>query len=525
MSKIVDQHGRPFPPALARRSESPRVAKIDAAQTTDENRRHWAAADSLSADAAYDPWTRLKLRNRARYETVNNSYAKASVNAAACDLIGTGPRLQLQIPRDAAGRKARTVERQFGDWADEIEFARNLRTAELSKKRDGEAFGIFDDRPELRHPVKLFLRWVEAEMCASGLFRAPEAVNEVDGIEFDRNGVPVRYTFLRAHPGGMNTATLSGRTYSLPASQVLHWFARDRFGQHRAIPEITPALPLYAQSRRWRLATLTSAEFASMVCGVLKTNHATAGAVTEIDDWSLFEMVRGALLTIPNQWDASQFKPEQPTANYGEFNRETLNEQGRAINQPLNVISGNSSGYNYSSGRLDHLPYHRSLRIERSDLRMIVLDPTLRTWEIQARGAGLLDDGIPPIGEWRWSWNFDGFDSIDAQKDAQTDDIRLRNGTATYAEVLAEYGQDWREVFEQIARERDYAASLGLSLTAPGAPAATPADNADQASDMEQVVQLAMEEAGIDEQQSAVVLDMLSATFTALARRKGAHRG
>ena len=60
------------------------------------------------------------------------------------------------------------------------------------------------------------------------------------------------------------------------------------------------------------------------------------------------------LLTMPEGWDATQFKPEQPTSSYKEFKGEILNEMGRCLNAPFNVIAGNSSGYNYSSGRLDH---------------------------------------------------------------------------------------------------------------------------------------------------------------------------
>ena len=53
--------------------------RYDAAVTTDENRRHWANADLLSADAANNPRVRRILRSRARYEVANNSYARGIV--------------------------------------------------------------------------------------------------------------------------------------------------------------------------------------------------------------------------------------------------------------------------------------------------------------------------------------------------------------------------------------------------------------------------------------------------------------
>ncbi len=70
-------------------------AKFDAAQTTDENRRHWANADLLSPDAAASMDVRAILRSRARYEVANNSYARGIVLTLANDTIGTGPRLQM----------------------------------------------------------------------------------------------------------------------------------------------------------------------------------------------------------------------------------------------------------------------------------------------------------------------------------------------------------------------------------------------------------------------------------------------
>ncbi len=53
-------------------------ARYDAAVTTDDNRRHWANADGLSAHAANSAEVRRILRNRARYEAANNSYTPAA---------------------------------------------------------------------------------------------------------------------------------------------------------------------------------------------------------------------------------------------------------------------------------------------------------------------------------------------------------------------------------------------------------------------------------------------------------------
>ena len=61
--------------------------RYDAAATTTDNRRHWANADGLSADAAASPDVRRTLRNRARYEVANNSYAKGIVLLRSSDTV------------------------------------------------------------------------------------------------------------------------------------------------------------------------------------------------------------------------------------------------------------------------------------------------------------------------------------------------------------------------------------------------------------------------------------------------------
>ena len=81
-------------PSAAPRAISIR-ARYDAAATTDANRKHWANADGLSADAAASTEVRRILRNRARYEVANNSYASGIVATLANDVVGTGPRLQV----------------------------------------------------------------------------------------------------------------------------------------------------------------------------------------------------------------------------------------------------------------------------------------------------------------------------------------------------------------------------------------------------------------------------------------------
>ena len=226
-------------------------AKYDAANTTLDNLKHWSRADGLSAAAANSPDVRRTLRNRSRYEVANNSYARGITLTLANDVVGTGPRLQMLTADDAANR---FVEAEFFAWCEAVGLSEKLRTMRLARVADGESFGLLTSNERLATPVNLDLRLIEADQVASPTL-APDTRRYLDGIQFDAYGNPVTYDVLKNHPGD-GFFVLDDGFNTVPAVDVVHYFRCDRPGQIRGIPDITPALPLFAQLRRFTLAVL-----------------------------------------------------------------------------------------------------------------------------------------------------------------------------------------------------------------------------------------------------------------------------
>ncbi|MFO0180220.1 MAG: phage portal protein, partial [Planctomycetota bacterium] len=322
--------------------------KYDAAQTTEDNRRHWAMADGLSAAAANSRSVRRTIRNRARYEVANNSYAKGIIATLANDVVGRGP--ILQVAAGAAEANTR-IERAFSNWAIEIGLAQKLRTMRQSKAIDGEAFAMLVTNEALRSPIKLDLKLIEAEQVTD----PDDRQNHADGIRFDQFGNPASYTVLREHPGSGTTST--EKLSPVPAENMIHWFGVDRPGQVRGIPDITPALPLFAQLRRFTLAVLAAAETAASFAAVLYTTAPANGEADDVDPFLPIEIEQRMMTTVPAGWQMGQLRPEQPCSTYAEFKRELINEIARCLNMPFNVAACNSASYNYASGRLDHQVY------------------------------------------------------------------------------------------------------------------------------------------------------------------------
>ena len=455
------------------------VAKFDSAQTTADNRKHWANADGLSPNAAINPEVRRVLRNRARYEVANNSYAKGIVLTLANDTIGTGPRLQMLTGEAEANAR---IEDAFEQWSRAVDLPGKLRTMRMARAETGEAFALLVNNPGVLSQVSLDLKLIEADQVCSPLMRRGRS-DEIDGILLDQWGNPSAYRVLKRHPGD-NSALRAPiddlLAYdTLPAASVVHYYRADRPGQLRGIPDITPALPLFAQLRRYTLATIAAAETAANFAAVIYTDAPANGEADPLEPMDEVELEQRLATVLPGGWKLGQVHAEQPTTTFGEFKREILNEIARCLNMPFNVAAGNSSGYNYASGRLDHQVYFKSIRVEQHQMQLAVLDRILKAWLNEAvLVEGLLPQSLRTIArtlpEHAWFW--DGVEHVDPAKEANAQATRLANHTTTLAVEFARQGRDWEQELRQRAKELALMNELGLALAT--APAAAPAPNA-----------------------------------------------
>lgn len=441
-------------------------ASIDSAQTTNENRRHWTNADYLSANASYSAKVRRTLRARSRYEVDNNSHLRGILNTHVNYVIGEGPRLQIASDNEDLNN---IIEDRFAEWAEQIDLVNKLRIMRFSQCASGESFGLLATNPSLqrfarfgRPTVQLDLKVIEADQIATPWGIALEENDLIDGLKFDAFGNVIGYYLLKAHPGDMGRfASLSNSEYDLiPAEFMIHQFKAMRPGQNRGIPEITPALPLFSLLRRYTLAVLGSAEQAANVAGVLHSEMPPGGIGDEEEvnvplTLDTIEMERNMWLTLPEGWDITQLRAEQPVTTFGDFKRQILNEAARCVGQPYNLAAGDSSDYNYASGRLDHQSYFLEVGVDRHGIELRELNPLVRMWfEEGVRVSGYFPQAVRSTNfRFRHQWFWMGQDHVDPVKGALSRQIDLTSGCTTLARVYAEQGLDWEREILQRARE------------------------------------------------------------------------
>lgn len=465
-------------------------AKFDAASTNPEANRHWKGAQSLSADAELLPDIRRLVVSRSRFEAANNGYLAGILNTLAHDTVGTGPRLQLFIdePELLTAEISRALhrrEKRFRRYAKKIALAAKLRMARLAKARDGEVFLKKVTNPKIDEVNNIDLVLYEAEQVGSMTlsdvddFHANGTPKEVDGILYDKNGNPTFYRFWKIHPGAINNIGSLTEFDLIPAKSVIHYANYSRPGQHRGFPEIANSLTVFNDFRRYGNAVVAAAETAAVISFLLETDlvpdaeeydlgneiNEEGKRIKQLNFTDVVPMAKNAGVALPEGWKGHQLKAEQPTNTYSEFVDAKLNEAARSLSMPFNVAKGNSSGYNYASGRLDHQVYHREIAIERQEIEDVILDNIFDTWEKIDRALNSSD--YPADIETSHAWMWDGFEYCDPAKESNAQGMRLANGTTTLAEECAAMGKDWETVIRQRAREQKLCKELGLAVENP----------------------------------------------------------
>lgn len=422
------------------RSAPKRVqASFDIAQTTAENRKHWAHADGLSARAALSPAVRRVVRLRSRYESENNSWYRGILRTAVNHIVGTGPRLQvLSGNRDVDLR----IEAAWRRWTKASGLMRALRTMVDAYWRDGEVFVMRSERPRLS-PIPLDLRIYEADQIASPWNVSHNSEFVDDGIRFDASLNEFEIHVLDHHPGqGMGNMTHSGRWYS--AQDVLHLFRRERPGQTRGLPRATSALQTLPIMRRQELATLFSAETAANFALYLKTNSPALDPAASPADFAEIEIARNMLTTLPEGWEVDQIEPKQPGPQYEMFQRQALTSFSRCTNMPYALAAGTGRDSNFSSFKGDmRNVWEPEVRVEQDEIECTIVEPIFQ-WFLESAVyvSGLLD-GAPAISDLKHVFHWPPLPELDPIDSANAAATRLATGQSSPTNEHARRGQDW----------------------------------------------------------------------------------
>jgi lambda family phage portal protein len=462
----------------------------DNASTHVENERHWRNARDLPPITTNTPETRRILRERARYEEDNNSYCGGMVSTLATDTVGYVAPTPQVMTDDVELKKF--LESEWKQWSESpvVNLPEKLHVLDRARRTDGESFLLFINDPfdterETGYGLNVVVipqsrvmepnwnTWTNVETREvefNGYTRKIRLIND-DGVIINATtGQPYEYKVANIidEVRGFQPGLIGSNLQTVSARYMKHWFKPKRPGQFRGVCEFAASLGLFAQLRRYGLATLGAAEIAAMMTVLLKTTLPADdnGQPAGLEPFSARDFERNMVTAMPDGWDVTQLKAEQPITAYDVFVKTILREIGRVLDIPYGIIAGDHSSYNYSSARLDVTGYDERMKFDRNQLAIKILNPLFYEFllEISIRRPDV--ERALATNKLRYQWKYTNRPSIDPSKDADVDDIRLRNGSTTLSEVFAARGLDWQEQIEQRSKEKIIISEKGLDIPA-----------------------------------------------------------
>lgn len=451
------------------------------------------------------------LRERSSDLRRNAPLACGALNTVVTKVIGTGLSLKSRVDRavlrmDEAAAEAwqDKTETEFRMWAEQayhcdLTGTSNFYTlqgiAEMSCLERGDVFATLPVKRRPGCPYGLKINLIEADRCCNPN-SAADTERLIAGIEYDADGLPLRYHFQRSHPGDLRVArrewdavqAFGDRTQR---RNVLHYYDVQRIGLGRGIPYLAPVIEPLKQLERYTEAEIMAAVVSGLFTVFIKTEagegpsplesavsghtSTTGNANAKADDWN-GELGSGIAVDLKPGEDIEAPNPGRPNQAFDPFVQAILRQIGVALELPFEVLIKHFTA-SYTAARAALLEAWLFIRKRRDRAATYFCDPIYHAWLDEAVALGRISapgyftDPLIRFAYRGAEWIGDGMGVLDPQREAAAAQARIDMEISTREkESLAYDGGDWRHNHAQRAKEERMRRESGL-LPAPNAPA------------------------------------------------------
>jgi len=157
----------------------------------------------------------------------------------------------------------------------------------------------------------------------------------------------------------------------------------------------------------------------------------------------------------------------RPGSNFPPMVKLILTMLSVATGAPYDLLSGDYSGMNYSTGKMARNDFRHALRpISARHIRGFC-EPTKRAFFDSAVIAGRLPfrqyftDATPYL---RCTWQPPGMESIDPARETKSMIDQVRSGLRSPQEITTARGRDLEDIYLEIKEAKDMADEMGLTL-------------------------------------------------------------
>lgn len=455
-------------------------ASLDSTTLNSRNRDYYATATGGPATVRFDRSTRQAAQNMCENEFLNDTTLFGACLKASALTVGVGPTLKILGPYLSYGaaepgdldKKCQYLETEWDYYAQQTRLWKLIRLVPRELIYHGEVFLRKFRNPDIEEGFRYDL--VRPERIGNP-YAFTDDKSVFDGIRYsadDFSGVPTHYYIRKEF---VNPIQNLYEYEEVPADEIIHLFSPILPEQLRGIPPFQSGLPKIAQMRQLIRAELTAMTNAAKLAIVLTTNNpeilasaADANILEGKSGGALFDIPDGGVFAPPG-YEPKMTESKHPSAQFAEVKRIMASDVGATIGLGNGKINNDHSSYNYSSSKMDEQVDDVVIEVTQNEIASEILDPILDDWlDAVADFDPVADEflqraRIPERVRRQWLWPQPK--TLDPLKDAQAEDIQLKNGSITLEEIYSRRRRDAKDELQKWQAERE---AISRALTESG---------------------------------------------------------
>lgn len=455
---------------------------------------------------------------RARDAIRNDAYVQNGADIQKDTIVGSRYRmnskpnyLALGLDEVWAEEFQAEFEAKFSLWADSDmcypDAAGKLNLTELTRlavgvfSYTGEVLASCEWMREVNRPYNTAIQMIDLD-------RLCNPYGEMDtqflrkGVKLNRNGRPLGYHILRAHPTDNVTNGENFEWRYVPARKpwgrqmMIHIFDAWRPEQSRGFSKMVSALKEMRMTKRFRDIVLQSAVLQATYAATIESElppesafAAMGGGDEAYSKWCLQHLGGIAQysgksrnlqidgIKIPHLYPGTKLNLQNAATPGGigsTFEQSMLRYIAAALNVSYEQLSKDYSQTNYSSARAGVNETQKHMNVRKALVADRFASSISRLWLEEAINKGEMTSLPRNAPNWYLGMNADAYSrcewigashgQIDELKETQAAVLRIKNNLSTHESELGRLGKDWREVFAQLGREKKMMEKYGLVM-------------------------------------------------------------
>lgn len=434
------------------------------------------------------------LTARSRQLFMGNAPARGAILKIRTNVVGEGLKLKSRINNDILQldeKEVETLQKQIETiwkfWSDTQEcdflgentFNQIQELAVITQLMDGECFFMLPYKKRKNDLFDIKVKFLDAACCRS----MEENEYCYEGIETDEDGCTIAYHFEKKNNEYVRIPVydLTGR------KQIFKMMERERIGQRRGVPLLSPVLENLSQLTRYSNAELMNAVVSAMFTGFIKqdANTGNTGKMVGIGETFLnkqknrntgdtyqtkeISMGYGNFSVLEPGQDMVFANPNRPNARFEAFYNALLKQIGAALEIPFEVLLS-SFNASYSASRASLLEVWKMYKRRRKWLaqnfcqpifEQVIEEAVLKKYIIL---PGFLENPIKRRAYLASEWYGNAMGQIDPVKEVNASILKVKHGFSTVErEAMELNGSDWNENLNQQKIEIQKKKEVGLN--------------------------------------------------------------